>query len=79
MIILDEEWNPGKADQAFGRIDRMGQTEETNVHILRIANSIDSWMVKLNEQKKEIIDGFESSASNVASDLLTAMKNGDII
>jgi SNF2 family DNA or RNA helicase len=79
MIVLDEEWNPGKADQAFGRIDRMGQTEETNVHILRIANSIDSWMVKLNEQKKEIIDGFESSASNVASDLLTAMKNGDII
>lgn len=78
-IILDEEWNPGKADQAFGRTDRMGQTQETNVHILRIAGSIDSWMVALNAEKKDIIDGFETSAKDVASDLLTAMKNGDIL
>jgi SNF2 family DNA or RNA helicase len=78
-IFLDEEWNPGKADQAMGRTDRIGQTEETNVHILRIPGTIDTWMVQLNEQKQEIIDGFERSASDTAKSLLDAMKNGDIV
>jgi len=61
MIIIDEEWNPGKVDQAYGRIDRMGQTEETTVHVIRLANSIDSWMAALIEDKAAMIDGFEES------------------
>jgi len=59
-IILDEEWNPGKEDQAFGRTDRMGQTEETTVHILRVAKTIDSWMAGLIKMKGEMIAGFET-------------------
>jgi SNF2 family DNA or RNA helicase len=62
MIILDEEWNPGKEDQAYGRNDRMGQTEETTVHVLRVKNSIDTWMANLIAQKKEMIEGFELHA-----------------
>lgn len=61
MVILDEEWNPGKEDQAYGRNDRMGQTEETTVHVLRVKNSIDMWMANLIKQKAEMIAGFESS------------------
>lgn len=61
MIILDEEWNPGKEDQAFGRIDRMGQDEETTVHVLRVKNSIDSWLAALIQDKADMIAGFESS------------------
>lgn len=61
MIILDEEWNPGKEDQAFGRIDRMGQDEETTVHVLRVKGSIDVWMASLIAEKKKMIEGFESS------------------
>lgn len=79
MIIVDEEWNPGKADQAFGRIDRIGQTEETNVHILRIPRTIDSWMVALNESKANMIGGFEKTAEGLSDSLLLAMRNGDII
>lgn len=60
MIILDEEWNPGKEDQAYGRIDRMGQNEETTVHVLRVNGTIDKWMANLIEQKRQMIEGFET-------------------
>lgn len=61
-IFLDEEWNPGKEDQAGGRTDRMGQTEETTVHILRVENTIDEWMAQLIEEKAAMIEGFELHA-----------------
>lgn len=77
-IILDEEWNPGKADQAFGRTDRLGQIEETRVTILRLKNSIDDWMVELNKQKQEMIEGFEQSTVDLANELLNAMKGGTV-
>lgn len=76
-IFLDEEWNPGKADQAMNRTHRIGQTEETTVHILRIENSIDSWMANLIESKRSMIDGFESEIDLQAS-LLKSMSDGDL-
>jgi len=63
IIILDEEWNAGKRDQAYGRIDRMGQTEENNVHVLRLQRTIDIWMSSLIQQKEEMVEGFESDMS----------------
>lgn len=60
MIILDEEWNPGKVDQAYGRIDRLGQSEETTVHLLRTKKTVDMWMSQLIEQKAQMIAGFET-------------------
>lgn len=78
-IILDREWNPGKEDQAFGRTDRLGQTQETNVTILRINNTIDVWMDALIEEKNEMIDGFNSVAQPLSDRLLDALKNGDIL
>ncbi len=59
MLCLDEEWNPAKNSQAWARIHRIGQTEETTVDILRIENSIDMWMKTLNEKKLAIVNGFE--------------------
>ncbi len=61
MIILDEEWNPGKEDQAYGRIDRLGQSEETGVHVLRVKDTVDMWLAKLIEVKREMIAGFETN------------------
>lgn len=60
MIILDEEWNPGKEDQAYGRIDRLGQEDETTVHVLRVKSTIDTWMANLIQTKREMIQGFET-------------------
>jgi SNF2 family DNA or RNA helicase len=78
MIILDEEWNPGKVDQAYGRIDRMGQTEETTVHVLRVKSSIDSWMKAIIDEKADMIEGFES-AQSIAQDMLEAIRSGELI
>jgi SNF2 family DNA or RNA helicase len=58
-ILLDEEWNPGKEDQAHGRTDRMGQTEESTVHVLRVDDTVDIWMSSLIAAKAQMIDGFE--------------------
>lgn len=60
MIILDEEWNPGKEDQAYGRIDRLGQSEETGVHVLRVNGTVDKWLASLIQEKRDMIAGFET-------------------
>jgi SNF2 family DNA or RNA helicase len=78
MVILDDEWNPGKNDQAYGRIDRMGQTKETQVHIIRVEKTIDDWMAEINESKKEVIQSFESEV-NVAVALRDAIRSGGIL
>lgn len=57
-IIFDEEWNPGKNEQAYRRTKRMGQTEVTNVWIPRVEKSIDNWLHSLNAQKRQLVDGF---------------------
>lgn len=63
IICLDEVWSPGKMDQAFGRIDRIGQERRTGVTILRVNNSIDTFMAGLIDAKADMIDGFESEIS----------------
>ena len=62
LIILDEQWNVGKNEQAYARIQRMGQTEETAVHIPRMKGPgcMDMWMAALNEEKRKIVDGFNT-------------------
>ena len=62
-IILDSEWNGGKEDQALGRTDRIGQTEESTVHILEVDRTIDTWMRALIDDKRNLVDGFESTAN----------------
>jgi SNF2 family DNA or RNA helicase len=58
MILTDEEWNPGKEDQAMKRISRIGQTENTIIDILRVENSIDTWLAGLIEDKRSLITEF---------------------
>lgn len=71
MVILDQEWNPGKESQAFGRMDRIGQTEETTVHVLQLNRTIDTWMHDLIEEKRDMISGF-----NANMELQTALLEG---
>lgn len=76
MIAIDEMWSPGRMDQAYGRIDRMGQTKETTVHVLRVANTVDTWMAKLIQSKGEMIEGFESSI-DMQAELRKAIEEGE--
>lgn len=75
MLVLDEDWNPGKNEQSYARICRIGQTEETYVDILRIDNSIDMWMKNLNDVKKRISNGFEGEIDMQGS-LMDFLKTG---
>lgn len=77
MIVMDEYWNPAGRDQAYARIDRMGQTEDTKVHVIRINKSIDTWMAQLIEEKEEMINGFESQM-NLAASMLDALMSGEM-
>lgn len=78
MVILDSEWNGGKEDQALGRVDRIGQTEESTVHLLNIEGTIDTWMRALITEKRAMVEGFESTA-DLAQALLTAMREGEVM
>ena len=76
LLKLDEEWNPGKNEQAEARIHRIGQTEPVLIETLMIANqnkdlgngamgSIDLWMRELNDIKGAMIGGFDTELADV--------------
>lgn len=67
MIMLDDEWNPGKAEQAKRRIWRIGQTEPVFIESFRIEKSVDEWMRTVIEKKQAIVDGLEDQVSIMES------------
>ena len=79
VLVLDEPWNPGTFEQALDRLNRIGQTRDQSVTILRIAGSIDDWLADLIDMKKEIVDGFETSGRELSMSLLEALESGKIV
>lgn len=80
--IIDEEWNPGKRDQAYARTDRIGQMMENDVYIYRIPASIDTWMSNTIHRKEQMVSTFSDTMSDVADrieSLSDAMKSGAIL
>ena len=75
-IILDEEWNPGKRDQAYDRTNRMGQTEETTIHVIRMMGTIDTWMADIISEKEEVVGGFNQQMAGTA--FFEALREGVI-
>lgn len=75
-IILDEQWNPGKRDQAYGRTDRLGQTMPNTVHVLRMKPTIDQWLANIIEEKESLIGDFNISADSLSASAFEALKNG---
>ena len=73
-IILDEEWNPGKRDQAYKRTRRIGQDEETHVDVIRMERTIDDWLGGIMEKKEHMVQGFEKMQQPDIEDFL---KNSD--
>jgi len=53
-IVLDKDWSPGRNKQSWARLDRIGQTRETAIHIPTILKTVDVWMDKLNDFKATI-------------------------
>ncbi len=53
LIVLDEEWNPGKRDQAYDRIHRIGQQKPVTIHRIRNQSTIDDWLGAIMDSKDE--------------------------
>lgn len=82
--ILDEEWNPGKRDQAYARSARMGQSEETDVYVYRIPGTIDTWMSNTIYRKEQLIGEFtdtmiDEPKEDVMTNLRDAIESGEIL
>lgn len=75
--ILDEEWNAGKRDQSYARNHRIGQDEETDVHIYR-APGVDVWMANLIHMKEKMVNklGAAMSAEKQMKLIGEAIKEG---
>ena len=82
--IIDEDWNPGKRDQAYARTDRIGQEMENDVYIYRIPASIDTWMSNTIHRKEQMVSAFndtmvDEGADMTAENLSEAMRTGEIL
>ena len=82
--IIDEEWNPGKRDQAYARTDRIGQEQESDVYIYRIPASIDTWMSNTIHRKEQMVSAFNDTMVDESTDMTVdslseAMRTGEIL
>ncbi len=75
IIILDEAWNPATNDQMYDRIVEMGKETKCQVTILRVNSSIDTWMAGINDQKRNMIEGF-TEHMDMAASLINEIRGG---
>jgi SNF2 family DNA or RNA helicase len=75
MIFIEREWNPEKEGQATGRIQRMGQTKETTVHVLQLEKTIDTQIEALLADKGKLVGDFENNAELIRQILEQARRN----
>ena len=78
LITLDEEWNPGKREQAWDRIHRIGQTENVTINVVRTQGTIDTWLASIIEDKQNIVEGFESAMNLSLDDLKDYLEGGGL-
>lgn len=56
VFIIDESWVPAQNIQAEDRIHRKGQDKQCNIYYLRVLNTIDEYIAKVNINKRKVID-----------------------
>jgi SNF2 family DNA or RNA helicase len=63
VIHIDPWWNPAVESQATDRAYRIGQDKHVFVYKLITKNSIEEKILKLQERKKELVDGLLAEGS----------------
>ena len=56
IIIVEKDFNPTIQEQAIGRIDRFGQTEQCLVTYLHCHHTVDDWVNDITVPKQGMID-----------------------
>jgi SNF2 family DNA or RNA helicase len=80
--VLDEEWNPGKRDQAYARTNRIGQSEANDVYIYRLERTVDTWLAATIARKEQIVKGFDEAFQPVevnADSFREALASGQML
>lgn len=62
-IILDEEWNPGMIDQAYGRNNRLDSVRPSYVHVPQVKATSDRKMRNIIMGKANMIQGFDTEVA----------------
>lgn len=66
-ILFEPWWNPAVEEQAFARIDRIGQEKTTKIYRLIYKDSIEEKINNLVQQKQGIFDSMSGFLSNSRS------------
>lgn len=77
MIIPDREWNPGKEDQAQGRVQRLDGGQSI-VHRITVPKTVATYMDNLMDEKAAMIGGFEST-NNETEQFRQILLNEDLL
>ncbi|MFX0549725.1 SNF2 helicase associated domain-containing protein [Hathewaya histolytica] len=78
VIHFDPWWNPAVEEQATDRAHRIGQKNTVQVIKLISKGTIEEKIQKLQERKKEIVNGIIGD-NNMSENLLSSMKAEDLI
>lgn len=66
VIMVDPWWNEASEQQAFCRVFRIGQKEETFMSRLCVKNTVDSKLIEMQERKtKEIGEIMEDNGERM--------------
>lgn len=67
VIIFDPFWNPYIEEQAIDRAHRIGQMRPVQVHKILVPNTVEDRIVKLQEKKRQLIEGAldETASQNI--------------
>jgi SNF2 family DNA or RNA helicase len=57
VIVVDPWWNSAVEQQAFGRVFRFGQEEETRMTRFVVRGTVDENMIRMQERKNAMIEG----------------------
>jgi SNF2 family DNA or RNA helicase len=69
LLMVEREWNPGKEEQTMDRLRRIDSDYESIVHMLHCAGTATELIDAIQEQKKQMLDGFQADV-----DLAEAMR-----
>ena len=54
VIIAESDWVPGNLSQAIDRVHRIGQEKEVHVDRIVFSDSLDEWILKVENGKKKM-------------------------
>ncbi|KAF4975682.1 hypothetical protein FZEAL_7572 [Fusarium zealandicum] len=71
VYLMEPQWNPGIEDQALARVYRIGQTKDVTTVRFVISNSIEDYVLDVQDRKRDLITVLMSSkGSSVTRGLL---------